>query len=35
MECLQECSFVGSVELVKSKRSAICAEIDEKLKELK
>lgn len=35
MECLSDCSFVGQVELLKSKRSAICAEIDEKLKELK
>lgn len=35
MECLADCSFVGQVELVKSMRSSICAEIDEKLKELK
>lgn len=35
MECLQDCSFVGLVELVKSMRSSICAEIDEKLKDLK
>lgn len=35
MEALQDCSFVKTVELVQSKRSAICAEIDEKLKDLK
>lgn len=35
MECLTECSFVGTVELIKSMRSPICAEIDERLKELK
>ena len=35
MEALQDGSFVKTVELVQSKRSAICAEIDEKLKDLK
>ena len=35
MEALQDCSFVKTVELVQSKRSTICAEIDEKLKDLK
>lgn len=34
-ECLQEFDFVGQVELIKSKRSKICALVDEKLKELK
>ena len=34
-ECLSEFDFVGEVELIQSKRSKICALIDEKLKELK
>jgi PhoH-like ATPase len=34
-ECLNEFDFVASVELIKSKRSEICALIDDKLKELK
>ena len=35
MEALQDCDFVKTVELIQSKRSMICAEIDEKLKDLK
>lgn len=35
MECLENCSFIKHVELIKSMRSAICAEIDERLKDLK
>lgn len=35
LECLSIFDFVGSVELVKSKRSEICALVDEKLRELK
>lgn len=35
MEVLQDCDFVKTVELIQSKRSMICAEIDEKLKDLK
>lgn len=34
-ECLEEFDFVGSVHLVKSERSEICALIDDKLRELK
>ena len=34
-ECLSDFDFVASVELIKSKRSEICALIDDKLKELK
>ena len=35
MECLDEFDFVANVELIQSKRSKICALIDEKLGELK
>lgn len=35
MECLEEFDFVQKVELIQSKRSKICALIDEKLGELK
>lgn len=34
-ECLSEFDFVGEVHLIKSKRSEICALIDDKLRELK
>jgi predicted ribonuclease YlaK len=34
-ECLQEFDFVGEIELIQSKRSKICALVDEKLRELK
>ena len=35
MECLEDFEFVSSIQLIQSKRSDICALIDEKLGELK